>query len=257
MKKRKMIIGGNWKMFKTPSEAVRAAKALKVKLINIEAVEVVLFPPFTDLVPVYEIIKGMNIKLGGQNLYWEDQGAFTGEISAPMLKDSGCEYVIVGHSERRYIFREKDQDINKKIRKALEYGLKPIFCIGEKLEQRQSGLTQKVVEEQIKGGFSEVSLKSPSDLVIAYEPVWAIGTGVNATPEQAEEVQSFIRELIVELYSREIADNLRIQYGGSVKPTNAEELMRQENIDGALVGGASLDVDSFTAIIKAAEKISH
>lgn len=244
-------------MYKTPSEAVSAAKALKVKLINIEAVEVVLCPPFTDLVPVYEIIKGTNIKIGGQNLYWEDQGAFTGEISARMLIDSGCEYVIIGHSERRHIFGERDQEINKKIRKAQENGLRPIFCVGEKLEQRKSGLTQKVIEEQIRNGLTQVRLQDSSDLVIAYEPVWAIGTGENATPGQAEEVQSFIRELMAELYSSELAAQLRIQYGGSVKPTNAEELMQQENIDGALVGGASLDVDSFTAIVKVAEKVNH
>jgi triosephosphate isomerase len=257
MKKRRMIVGGNWKMYKTPSEAVTAAKALKVRLINVERVDVVVCAPFTDLVPVSEIIKGSKIQLGGQNMHWEDQGAFTGEISAKMLKDSGCEYVIIGHSERRHIFGEKDEDINKKIRKALECGLRPIFCVGEKLEQRKNGLTQKVIEEQVKSGLAEVSLSDASELVVAYEPVWAIGTGENATPAQAEEVQGFIRKLLMEIYSKELAEEIRIQYGGSVKPANAEELLSQENVDGALVGGASLDVDSFTAIIKIAEKVSN
>lgn len=244
-------------MYKTPSEAIPAVQALKDKLINVDEVDVVVCPPFTDLIPVYEIIKESKIKLGGQNIHWEDQGAFTGEISAQMLKDSGCEYVIIGHSERRHLFGEKDQEINKKNRNALASGLKPIFCVGEKLEQRKSGLTQKVVEEQVRAGLTEISLSNGYDLVLAYEPVWAIGTGENATPDQAEEVQSFIRELLAELYTKELAEDIRIQYGGSVKPTNAEELMRQENIDGALVGGASLDAESFAAIIKAAEKVSH
>ncbi len=257
MKKRKMIIGGNWKMYKTPSEAVADAKALKGKLTNAENVEVVICAPFTDLLPVYEIVKDSNIKLGGQNMYWEDEGAFTGEISAGMLRDSGCEYVIIGHSERRHIFGEKDEEINKKIRKAMEYGLKPIFCVGEKLEQRKAGLTQKVVEEQIRLGLAEVRLSDPCDLVVAYEPVWAIGTGENATPAQAEEVQNLIRQLLAEIFSRELADSMRIQYGGSVKPTNAKELLSEENVDGALVGGASLDVDSFLAIINIAQKVSN
>lgn len=252
-----MIVGGNWKMYKTPSEAVELAKALEINLLNVDVTEVVVCPPFTDLLPVYEIIKETKIKLGGQNFFWEDQGAFTGEISAQMLKDSGCEYVIIGHSERRHIFGEKDQEINKKIQKALENALKPIFCVGEKLEQRKSGLTQKVVEEQIRVGLSNVRLSQASDMIIAYEPVWAIGTGENATPAQAEEVQSFIRELLAELYTAQLADEIRIQYGGSVKPTNAEELMCQENIDGALVGGASLEAESFTTIVQTAEKLSH
>lgn len=244
-------------MHKTPSEATTAARALTVELTDLERVEVVICPPFTDLVPVYEIIKDSKIKLAGQNMHWEDQGAFTGEISAKMLKESGCEYVIIGHSERRHRFGEKDDDINKKIRKALDYGLKPIFCVGEKLEQRKRRLTQTVVEEQIRLGLAEVELSSASELVVAYEPVWAIGTGENATPTQAEEAQRFIRKLLAELFSKELAEEIRIQYGGSVNSTNAEKLLSQENVDGALVGGASLDVDSFSSIIKAAEKVSH
>lgn len=255
MSDRQMIIGGNWKMYKTPSEAVTTAKALKVKLINIEKVEVVICPPFTDLVPVYEIIKETRIKLGGQNLYWEDEGAFTGEISAAMLKDAGCEYVIIGHSERRHIFNETDEQINKKIKQALKFNLKPIFCVGETLEQRNNGLTNKVVEEQIRQGLSGINIPSPDQLVIAYEPVWAIGTGVNATPQQAEEVQNFIRELLQDLISKDFAEKIRIQYGGSVKPANAEALLKEPDIDGALVGGASLDAESFTQIIKIADKL--
>ncbi len=252
-----MIIGGNWKMYKTPSEAVQAAKALKVKLINVKNVEVVICPPFPDLAPVHEIIKETKIMLGAQNLYWQDEGAFTGEVSAGMLKDAGCKYVIIGHSERRHVFGEKDAEINKKVRKAIERELVPIFCVGEKIEERRSGLTEKVVGEQLRVGLSEVKLASANDLVVAYEPVWAIGTGENATPQQAEEVHQFIRQRLREWYGDEIGNNVRIQYGGSVKPQNAEELMSQENIDGALVGGASLDPESFAAIIKSAEKVYH
>jgi len=240
-------------MFKTPSEAVATAKALKVKLINVSDVEVVICPPFTDLVPVQKILSESNIQLGGQNLYWEDEGAFTGEISANMLKDAGCKYVIVGHSERRHVFGESDGDINQKLKKALSSGLIPIFCIGEKLDQRNEGLTENVLEEQVRNGLADIDISDANDLVVAYEPVWAIGTGVNATPEQAEEAHQFIRRLLNELVG-DLASQIRIQYGGSVKPANAEELMSQENIDGALVGGASLDPESFAAIIKSAHK---
>jgi len=257
MAERKFIIGGNWKMYKTPAEAKTTAKALKVKMVNISAVDVVVCPPAIDLVPMQEILQDSHIVLGGQNIHWEDEGAFTGEISAAMLLDAGCAYTIIGHSERRHIFGETDGGINQKMKKALTAGLKPIFCIGEKLEQRESGLTNRVVEEQIRAGLADIHLRSADDLVVAYEPVWAIGTGVNATPEQAEEVHSFIRGLLVELFAEELGEKIRIQYGGSVKPANAEELLSQPNIDGALVGGASLDADSFTAIVKAAEKLMN
>jgi len=242
-------------MYKTPSEAVQAVNALKVKLVNVKEVEVVVCPPFTDLVPVYEVLKGTRIKVGGQNLHWQDEGAFTGEISAKMLQDAGCEYVIIGHSERRHVFGEKDVDINNKVRKALDSGLIPIFCVGEKIAERRAGQTQKVVEEQLRAGLAEVKLSRAEQLVIAYEPVWAIGTGENATPEQAEEVHVLIRKRLSEWYGVELGNQLRIQYGGSVKPANAEELMTKENIDGALVGGASLEAEGFAAIIKAAEKV--
>ncbi|NIR47846.1 triose-phosphate isomerase [candidate division KSB1 bacterium] len=257
MSKRRMIVGGNWKMFKTPSEAISTAKALKVKVINVQDVEIVICPPFPDLVPVHEMIKGSNIKLGGQNLYWEDQGAFTGEVSARMLKDAGCDYVIVGHSERRHVFGEQNHEINKKVRKALAEGLTPIFCVGEKIDERKSGLTEKIVEEQMRTGLAEVSLSAAEDLVVAYEPVWAIGTGENATPDQAAEVHAFVRRILGELFGEELSITIRIQYGGSVKPANADQLMSQNNIDGALVGGASLDAESFAAIIKSAENVAR
>ncbi|MCZ6819041.1 MAG: triose-phosphate isomerase [Calditrichaeota bacterium] len=256
MSTRRSIIGGNWKMFKTPSEAATTAKALKVKLINVEAVDVVVCPPAIDVLPLVEILKETNVTIGGQNMHWEDEGAFTGEVSAAMLRDAGCSYVILGHSERRHVFGEQDSDINKKVKKALSAGLTPIFCVGEKLDEREHGRTREVVKKQVAAGLAGVQLSDPADLVVAYEPVWAIGTGVNATPEQAEEVHQYIRELLGEQFSRGLADGIRIQYGGSVKPANAAELLSQENIDGALVGGASLDPESFTAIIKSAEKVN-
>ncbi len=250
MSERRGIIGGNWKMHKTPSEAVSAAKALKMKLINVESVDVVLCPPFPDLVPVYEILRDSKVELGGQNMYWQDQGAFTGEVSANMLVDAGCKYVIIGHSERRHVFGERDSELNKKVKKALEVGLVPIFCIGETLEQREAGQTNAVLETQVRKGLADVVLTDPLNLVIAYEPVWAIGTGVNATPEQAEEAHRFVRELLSDLFSLDLSRKIRIQYGGSVKPQNAAALLSQENIDGALVGGASLDPQSFAEIIR-------
>jgi len=244
-------------MFKTPSEARTLAKALKMKTVNISTVDVVVCPPATDLVPVKEILGETNVLIGGQNIHWEDEGAFTGEISAAMLLDAGCDYVIVGHSERRHVFGETDGGINQKVQKALEAGLKPIFCIGEKLDQREAGLTEKIIEGQIRAGLANTRFTSANDLVVAYEPVWAIGTGVTATPQQAQEVHALIRNLLCELFSPELGTSIRIQYGGSVKPGNADELLSQPDIDGALVGGASLDADSFTAIIKSAEKLMN
>jgi triosephosphate isomerase len=251
-----LIIGGNWKMFKTPTEAVSAAKALKVKLINIENTDMVVCPPFTDLVPVYGILKETRIRTGGQNLYWEDEGAFTGEVSAKMLRDSGCEYALAGHSERRHVFGETNQEVNRKVRKALSAGLRPILCVGETIEERKAGQTEKVVDEQLQAGLLEVNLNAGEDLVVAYEPVWAIGTGENATPDQAEEVHAFIRDGLGARYGSDLSNQIRIQYGGSVKPGNVHDLLSQENIDGALVGGASLDPDSFAEIIKSAEEFS-
>lgn len=248
---RRIIIGGNWKMYKTPTEAFETASALRTTLGDVSAVDVVICPPAIDIPAVHQAIKGSDLKLGGQNLYWEEEGAFTGEISARMLVDAGCQYVILGHSERRHVFGETDSGINKKMKKALSSGLKPIFCVGEKLEEREAGSTQAVVGSQIKAGLAGVEFANPDDLVIAYEPVWAIGTGVNATPEQAEEVHHYIRDLLAELFGPAVAGKIRIQYGGSVKPENAKELLSKENIDGALVGGASLKPDSFAGIVNA------
>lgn len=209
--------------------------------------EIVLFPPFTTLFIVSEIIKDTNIKLGAQNTHWEDKGAFTGEISPQFLIALGCEYVIIGHSERRKYFFENDEMINKKIKKALEVNLKPVFCIGENLEERKEGKTLAIIENQLKNGLKEI--EKITGMVIAYEPVWAIGTGINATPQQASEVHNFIREYISENYGKEIGEDLRIIYGGSVNKDNIKELLQEEEIDGVLVGGASIKLDEFTQIV--------
>jgi triosephosphate isomerase len=242
-------------MYTTPAEAAALVKALKVKVVNIQQVDMAVCPPFTNLATVAELLKGTSIKLGAQNLFWEEEGAFTGEVSAKMLLGVGCEYVIIGHSERRQHFGETNETVNRRLKRALTSGLKPIVCVGETLSQRQAGETEQVVEKQVRGAFAEIPPSDFSKVVIAYEPVWAIGTGVNATPEQAQEVHAFIRRLVENLYNRELALACRIQYGGSVKPANAAELMRQPDVDGALVGGASLQAESFAAIIKAAQEL--
>ena len=252
---RRLFIAGNWKMFTSVTEATTLVKALKVKVVNIHQVDMAVCPPFTNLVSTAELLKGTAIKLGAQNLYWEEEGAFTGEISAKMLLSAGCEYVIIGHSERRQYFGETDATVNRRLQRALAVGLLPIVCVGETLAQRQAGTTEKVVEGQIRGAFAQITAADFAKVVIAYEPVWAIGTGLNATPEQAQEVHAFIRRLLENLYNRELAAACRIQYGGSVKPNNAAELLRQADVDGALVGGASLQAESFAAIIKAAEEV--
>lgn len=242
-------------MFTSVAEATTLVKALKVKVVNIHKTDMAVCPPFTNLVSTAELLKGTAIKLGAQNLYWEEEGAFTGEISAKMLLGAGCEYVIIGHSERRQYFGETEETVNRRLQRALAAGLLPIVCVGETLAQRQAGTTERVVEAQIRGAFAQIAAPDFAKVVIAYEPVWAIGTGVNATPEQAQEVHAFLRRLLENLYSRELAAACRIQYGGSVKPNNAAELLRQPDIDGALVGGASLQAENFAAIIKAAEEI--
>ena len=213
--------------------------------------DVIVAPPFTSLETANTLVKDSQIKLSAQNMHFEDKGAFTGEISHSMLKSVGCEYVILGHSERRSIFGETDEIINKKIIKALSVGLNPIFCIGETLEEREANITEKVVETQIRKGLENVSESDLAKIIVAYEPVWAIGTGKVATPEQAQDVHYFIRNLISQMYSKETAENLTIQYGGSVKPDNAAGLLSKPDIDGALVGGACLKADSFVDIIKA------
>lgn len=243
---RKPIIAGNWKMFKTEAEAVDFVKKLKSQVKDVRDRTIVVCPPFPTLSKVWDEICDDNLALGAQNMFWEDQGAFTGEISAPMLKAVGCTYVIIGHSERRQYFGESDSTVNKKLFAALKHYLIPIVCIGEKLEEREKGTTFKVLEKQVKGSFKNVTSKQWENIVIAYEPVWAIGTGKTATPEQAQEVHAFIRKLL----PKDVSDQVRILYGGSIKPENIKELMARPDIDGGLVGGASLKVESFTKIVK-------
>ncbi|MHA1273956.1 MAG: triose-phosphate isomerase [Promethearchaeota archaeon] len=253
---RRPIIGGNWKMNKgDPTEAVETVKQLLSLIKDISEVDIVVCPPFTALTAIKDLLEGTNVKLGAQNMYFEDKGAFTGEISPQFLKAIGCEFVILGHSERRDIFKESDELINKKLLKALSEGLIPIVCIGEHLEEREADKTMDVIKKQMDLTFKGLTAEQMIKTVIAYEPIWAIGTGKTATPEQAEEVHIFIRKLIKEKYDENIANSIRIQYGGSIKPNNAEDLFKCENIDGGLVGGASLDPESFSEIIKSAQKI--
>jgi len=237
-------------MFTVVDEAKALVKALKDMVNDVTKVEVVVCPPFISLHAVKEVLAGSRIGLGAQNVYWEKSGAFTGEISAPMLKSVGCTYVIIGHSERRTYFGETDETVNKRVLAALSEGLKPIVCVGETLEERESGKAFDVIKRQITGGLANLSVEQMASVVIAYEPVWAIGTGKTATPAQAQEVHAFIRKLLNDLFGQTTAEATRIQYGGSVKPDNVTELMSQPDIDGALVGGASLKVDSFEKIIK-------
>ncbi|GMR25293.1 MAG: hypothetical protein BMS9Abin39_0580 [Ignavibacteria bacterium] len=249
---RKKVIAGNWKMNNDLNESQSLVSGIISGLGNDDKCEVIVCPPFTSLNEVHSLVKDSPVKLGAQNMFFEESGAYTGEISASMLKSVGCEYVILGHSERRTIFGESDEWINKKIKKAIESGLKVIFCIGETLAQREEGETDTVVKNQIIKGLQNVTSENLKTITIAYEPIWAIGTGKTASPGQAQEVHSFIRNLIGEIYSNESADNLIIQYGGSVKPDNAASLLSQPDIDGALVGGACLKPDSFLSIIASA-----
>ena len=239
---RRKIVAGNWKMNKTPSEAVELIKEL-LPLVKTQDVDVVFCVPFVDIKDAVELAKGSNVKIGAQNMYFEDKGAYTGEISPAMLKDCGVEYVIIGHSERRQYFCETDETVNKKLKKAFEYGFIPIVCCGETLEQREAGITLEWIKGQIKGAFSEIEKDDAKKVIIAYEPIWAIGTGRVATNEQAEEVCHAIRNVIEELYGKEIAEEIRVQYGGSVNAKNAADLFAQPDIDGGLVGGASLKAE--------------
>jgi len=243
---RKPIIAGNWKMYKTAFEAVDFVKNLKPEVSDVHDRAIVICPPHPVLKDVGDVIRDSNIALGAQNLFWEDEGAYTGEVSAPMLKSVGCTYVIIGHSERRQFFGETDETVNKKLFAALKHNLFPIVCIGETLEQREKGETFEVIEKQIREGLKNLVISNWSLVVIAYEPVWAIGTGKTATPQQAQEVHAFIRGLL----PRDVAQEIRILYGGSVKPDNIKELMAQPDIDGGLVGGASLKIESFEKIVK-------
>jgi len=251
---RKMFICGNWKMNASRAEAVALADGIKGAAGAAAKLEVGVCPPFVYLAAVAEVLKGTRISLGAQNMYFEPKGAFTGEVSGAMLVDVGCRYVILGHSERRHVIGETDDEINKKTRAAFAAGLKPILCVGELIEERETGKTEAVVERHVTKGLAGLSAVQARETVIAYEPVWAIGTGRTATPGQANDVHVFIRKLLAKLYGADTAAAVRIQYGGSVKPDNTFELMSQSEVDGALVGGASLKADSFSAIITEAAK---
>ena len=251
---RKPIIAGNWKMNNTIKEAVELVNGLKRELSNVETVDIVVCPAFTALSDVNEITMDSNIVLGAQNIFWEANGAFTGEIAPNMLVDAGCKYVIIGHSERRQYFAETNEIVSKRIKAALSVGLKPIVCVGEVLAEREAGKTFDVIKDHVTGSLAGLSNDDMRSIVLAYEPVWAIGTGKTATKEQAQEVHKYIRGLLKELFNDEVAQETRIQYGGSVKPENIKELMSQEDLDGALVGGASLKIDSFSAIVKGASE---
>jgi triosephosphate isomerase len=248
---RAKIIAGNWKMFKTPGESKELIDGLKAKLaFPLGNTKVIVCPPFTSLSLAHSLLAGSAVALGAQNMYTEDEGAFTGEISPAMLKEVGCTYVILGHSERRQYFGETNEFINKKARKAIASGLIPIICVGETLEQREKNITDQVVTAQVKGVLKEISSAEVENLIIAYEPIWAIGTGKTATPAQAQDVHLLIRKILGQLYSWSTAEKVVIQYGGSVKPENSRELLSQPDIDGALVGGACLKADSFVAIVE-------
>ena len=250
MNDRTPLIAGNWKMYKTTPEAVETAQQLVELVADSADVDIMIAPVFTTLGPVSQVVRDSRVALGAQNLYWEKEGAFTGEISADMLVSSGCQYVIIGHSERRQYFGETDETVNKKIRAAIDAGLIPVFCVGESEAEREAGQTFSVLDKQVKKGLDNYFAKDLGTLVIAYEPVWAIGTGKTATKEQAQEAHQYIRSLIDQNVDKTLAQSVRILYGGSVKPNNVTELMQMQDIDGALVGGASLDAESFSKIVK-------
>jgi triosephosphate isomerase len=247
---RRLLIAGNWKMNLTLSASLELAEGLKKTASGVNDVDIAVCPPSVYVQPVAAALKGSNIGVGAQNIYFEKEGAFTGEISAGMLKDIGCQYVILGHSERRNILGESSEQVNLKTHAALAAGLIPIVCVGELLKERKVGTTEQVVRRQFDGSFSGISAEDMKKCVIAYEPVWAIGTGEVATPEQAEEVHGWIRKMIEKNYNKEVAEAVRIQYGGSVNDKNAKEILAKPNVDGALVGGASLKIDPFMGIIK-------
>lgn len=242
------VIAGNWKLFKTIAESVALVNEIKPLVANNQGVEIIVAPVFTALSRVYDAIEGSNIRLAAQDCYWEEEGAFTGEVAPKLLKDAGCSHVIIGHSERRQYFGETNQTVNKKTKAAIAAGLNAIVCVGESLAERESEQTFSVIEAQIQGGLAGLTADAFVHVVIAYEPVWAIGTGKTASNVQAQEVHVFIRQLIARLFDPSVADAVRILYGGSVKPDNVKGLMALPDIDGALVGGASLKADSFAAI---------
>ena len=244
---RKPIIAGNWKMHKTIAEALEFVNEVKDR-VNNDKVEAVICAPFTLLKDLKQATKGTNIKIGAQNMHFEEQGAFTGELSPLMLKELDMDYVVIGHSERRQYFNETDETVNKKVLKALEVGIDPILCVGETLEEREAGNTKDVCKVQVEKALENVSKEDLAKVVIAYEPVWAIGTGKTATSEDANDVIAYIREVVANLYG-ELANEVRIQYGGSVKPSNVAEIMNQSDIDGALVGGASLEANDYVELV--------
>ncbi|MGF7049451.1 triosephosphate isomerase [Paenibacillus sp. DS2015] len=246
------IIAGNWKMFKTVPEAKTFIEAIKGKA-EVSGVEAVICAPFTNLPALVEAVKGTSIKIGAQNLHFEDNGAFTGEISGVMLKELGVDYVIVGHSERRAYFAESDEIVNKKVHAAFKHGITPIVCVGEKLEEREADQTKEVCKVQTEGALKGLTAEQAAQVVIAYEPIWAIGTGKSSTAQDANEVISYIRDLVKGLYGTSVSDVVRIQYGGSVKPENVVEYMGQSDIDGALVGGASLEPTSYVQLVEGAK----
>ncbi|MDR1087125.1 MAG: triose-phosphate isomerase [Endomicrobium sp.] len=246
---RKPLMAGNWKMNKTVAEAVSIVKALKSSIADVKDVDVLICPTFMALYAVNSEVKGSNINIGAQNLFWESKGAFTGEISPAMVKDAGCSYVLIGHSERRQYFGETNETVNKKIKAALAAELIPVVCVGETLKEREDNVTFKVIEKQINEGLVGLRAEQAGIVVIAYEPVWAIGTGKTATPDQAQEVHAFARKAYGKMYG-DASQKVRILYGGSVNPANVSELMKQSDIDGGLVGGASLDAESFTKLVK-------
>ncbi len=247
------LMTGNWKMNKTVDEAVEMVTELKGLVADAKDVDVAICAPAVDLYAMNEVVADTNIDLGAENMYWKESGAYTGELSPAMVKSVGCKYVVVGHSERREIFGEDDELLNLKLKTAFANDITPILCIGETLEEREAEKHFARVKFQLEAGLSGIEAEDAKDMVLAYEPLWAIGTGKTATPEQAEEIIKFIRETVAEMYNQDTADAVRIQYGGSVKPHNVKEIMAQPNIDGALVGGASLQADSFSKIVKFAE----
>jgi len=250
---RKPVIAGNWKLYKTSKEAVDLVTRLIPEVKNNLDVDIVVAPVFTALTSVKEVISGSNIMLSGQDCFWEEEGAFTGEVSPRLLVDAGCSHVIIGHSERRQFFGDTDETVNRKIKAALNAGLTVLFCIGETLGEREAVKTFEVLRKQVTGGLTGITVKELENIIIAYEPVWAIGTGKTATDEQAQEAHAFIRTLVTGLYNKTAGNKIRILYGGSVKPENIKGLMTQPDIDGALVGGASLKAESFSAIVNFAD----
>jgi triosephosphate isomerase len=252
---RRTIIAGNWKMYKTLKDGQELAVGLRRDLYKIENVDIVICPPFTLLAYLADALETSNIMLGAQDCYWQDEGAFTGEVSPKMLKDAGAQYVIIGHSERRQFFAETNETVNKKIKAVLAHNLTPIMCVGEMLAEREKGLTFKVLEDHVQNGLKDISAEDIVRIVIAYEPVWAIGTGKTATPAQAQEAHKYIRDLLAKMYNDDVAQSVRIQYGGSVKPENITELMKQPDVDGGLVGGASLTVPAFAEIVTKASEV--